>query len=130
MARYGEQVAAIMVEPVMGNTAGIVPKAGWLAKLRELCDHYGTLLVFDEVKTGFRIANGGDQEYFGVKADFAAYAKSMGNGFPIAAIAGKDEVMARTIEPGKVAQGGTYVGNVISVAAANDAANSRRATGH
>ena len=118
MARHGEQVAAIMVEPVMGNTAGIVPRAGWLEKLRELCDHYGTLLVFDEVKTGFRIANGGAQEYFGVKADLAAYAKAMGNGFPIAAIAGKDEVMA-TIEPGKVAHGGTYVGNVISVAAAN-----------
>jgi glutamate-1-semialdehyde 2,1-aminomutase len=118
MARYGEQVAAIMVEPVMGNTAGIVPRTGWLEKLRELCDRYGTLLVFDEVKTGFRIANGGAQEYFGVKADLAAYAKAMGNGFPIAAIAGREEVMM-TIEPGKVAQGGTYVGNVISVAAAN-----------
>ena len=130
MARYGEQVAAIMVEPVMGNTAGIVPRAGWLEKLRALCDQYGTLLVFDEVKTGFRIANGGAQEYFGVKADLAAYAKAMGNGFPIAAIAGRDEVMA-TIEPGKVAQGGTYVGNVISVSRGQrHAANPRRATGH
>lgn len=118
MARYGEEVAAIMVEPVMGNTAGIVPREGWLERLRGLCDEYGALLFFDEVKTGFRIANGGAQEYFGVRADIAAYAKAMGNGFPIAAIAGRRDVMM-TIEPGKVAQGGTYTGNMIAVAAAN-----------
>ncbi len=71
----------------------------------------------DEVKTGFRIANGGAQEFFGVQADLATYAKSMGNGFPIAAIGGKEEVMM-TIEPGAVAHGGTYSGNVVGTAAA------------
>jgi glutamate-1-semialdehyde 2,1-aminomutase len=114
---YGEEVAAIMVEPIMGNVAGVMPKAGWLQHLRRLCDQSGILLIFDEVKTGFRIANGGAQEYFGVKADLAAYAKAMGNGFPVSAIAGKDEIMA-VVEPGKVAHGGTYCGNVVAAAAA------------
>jgi len=76
------------------------------------------LLVFDEVKTGFRVANGGAQEYFGIKADLATYAKSLANGFPIAAIAGKEEVMM-SIEPGKVANAGTYSGNVVGAAAAD-----------
>ena len=76
------------------------------------------VLVFDEVKTGFRIANGGAQEFFGIQADLVTFAKSMGNGFPIAAIAGKEEFMM-TIEPGKVAHGGTYSGNIAGVAAAD-----------
>ena len=110
-------LAAIIVEPMLGNSAGIMPKPGWHAKLRELCTKYGIVLIFDEVKTGFRIANGGAQEYFGVQADLVTYAKAMGNGFPIAAIAGKEEVMM-TIEPGKVIHGGTYSGNVVGAAAA------------
>jgi glutamate-1-semialdehyde 2,1-aminomutase len=75
-------------------------------------------MVFDEVKTGFRIANGGAQEYFGIQADLLTYAKAMGNGFPIAAIAGKEDVMM-TIEPGAMAHGGTYSGNVVGTAAAD-----------
>jgi glutamate-1-semialdehyde 2,1-aminomutase len=73
-------------------------------------------LVFDEVKTGFRMANGGAQAYFGIQADLVTYAKALGNGYPIAAIAGKEEVMM-TIEPGKMAHGGTYSGNVAGAAA-------------
>jgi glutamate-1-semialdehyde 2,1-aminomutase len=115
-ARWGD-LAAIYVEPVMGNAAGIMPRPGWLEKIRELCDEYGMVMVMDEVKTGFRIARGGAQEYFGVQADLVTYAKAMGNGFPIAAIAGKEEVMM-TIEPGHVAHGGTYSGNVAGAAAA------------
>jgi glutamate-1-semialdehyde 2,1-aminomutase len=115
---YGDEVAAIMVEPIMGNVAGVMPKPGWLEHLRRLCDEHGIVLIFDEVKTGFRIARGGAQEYFGVKADLAAYAKAMGNGFPVSAIAGKDEIMA-VIEPGNVAHGGTYCGNVVAAAAAS-----------
>ncbi len=115
-ARWHE-LAAIFVEPLLGNAAGILPKPGWLEKIRQLCDRYGIVLVFDEVKTGFRIANGGAQEYFGVRADLATYAKAMGNGFPIAAIGGREEVM-RTIEPGAVAHAGTYIGNVVGTAAA------------
>jgi glutamate-1-semialdehyde 2,1-aminomutase len=115
-ARWHE-LAAIFVEPLLGNAAGILPQPGWLEKVRELCDRYGIVLIFDEVKTGFRIAPGGAQEYFGVQADLVTYAKAMGNGFPIAAIGGKEEVM-QTVEPGRVAHGGTYTGNVVATAAA------------
>ena len=114
---HWHELAAIIVEPLLGNAAGILPKPGWLEKIRELCDRYGIVLIFDEVKTGFRIANGGAQEYFGVRADLVTYAKALGNGFPIAAIGGKEEVMM-TIEPGAVAHGGTYTGNVVGTAAA------------
>jgi glutamate-1-semialdehyde 2,1-aminomutase len=115
-AKWGD-IAAIFVEPMLGNSAGIMPLPGFLDKIRELCDKYGIVLVFDEVKTGFRIANGGAQEYFNVQADLVTYAKAMGNGFPIAAIAGKEEVMM-TIQPGAMAHGGTYSGNVVGTAAA------------
>lgn len=116
-ARWHE-LAAILVEPVMGNSAGILPRPGWLEKIRQLCDRYGIVLIFDEVKTGFRIAPGGAQEYFGVKADLVTYAKAMANGFPIAAIGGKRAVM-EVVEPGRVAHGGTYTGNVVGTAAAD-----------
>ncbi|MBN1317507.1 MAG: aspartate aminotransferase family protein [Anaerolineales bacterium] len=116
-AHWG-QLAAIIVEPMLGNAAGILPKPGWLEKIRELCDKYRIVMIMDEVKTGFRIANGGAQEYFNVRADMVTYAKAMGNGFPIAAIGGKEEVMM-TIEPGGVAHGGTYTGNVAGAAAAD-----------
>jgi len=116
-ARWHE-LAAIIVEPLLGNAAGIMPKPGWLEKIRELCDRHGIVLIFDEVKTGFRIANGGAQEYFGVKADLVTYAKAMGNGFPIAAIGGKEEVMG-VIGYGNVAHGGTYTGNAVGAAAAD-----------
>lgn len=116
-ARWHE-LAAILVEPVMGNSAGILPRPGWLEKIRQLCDRYGIVLIFDEVKTGFRIAPGGAQEYFGVKADLVTYAKAMANGFPIAAIGGKRSVM-EVVEPGRVAHGGTYTGNVVGTAAAD-----------
>ena len=114
---HWHDLAAIIVEPLLGNAAGILPKPGWLEKIRELCDRYGIVLIFDEVKTGFRIANGGAQEYFGVRADLVTYAKALGNGFPIAAIGGRKEVMG-VIEPGAVAHGGTYTGNVVGTAAA------------
>jgi len=110
-------LAAIIVEPVMGNSAGILPQPGWLEKIRELCDRYGIVLIFDEVKTGFRVARGGAQEYFGVRADIVTYAKAMANGYPIAAICGKRDVLM-VIEPGRVAHGGTYTGNVVGTAAA------------
>ena len=111
-------IAAIIVEPLLGNAAGILPEPDFLEHLRKLCDEYGIVLIFDEVKTGFRIANGGAQEYFGVRADLVTYAKAMGNGFPIAAIGGKEEVMM-TVQPGATAHGGTYSGNVAGAAAAD-----------
>jgi len=115
-AKWGD-LAAIFIEPILGNAAGIMPKPGFYEKIRELCDKYGIVMVFDEVKTGFRIANGGAQEYFNIQADLVTYAKSLGNGFPIAAIAGKEDVMM-TVEPGAMAHGGTYTGNAAGTAAA------------
>ncbi len=112
------ELAAVMVEPMLGNAAGIMPRPGYLERMRELCDKYGIVLIFDEVKTGFRIAPGGAQEYFGVRADLATFAKAMGNGFPIAAIGGKEQVF-EIIEDGGVSHGGTYVGNAVGVAAAD-----------
>ncbi len=117
VAEQWEDLAAIIVEPTMGNAAGILPRPGWLEKIRELCDKYGIVMIMDEVKTGFRLANGGAQEYFGVRGDLATYAKAMGNGFPVAAIGGTREVMM-TVKPGEFSHGGTYTGNVPGVAAA------------
>ncbi|MCI0396936.1 MAG: aspartate aminotransferase family protein [Chloroflexi bacterium] len=114
----GEQIAAIIVEPILGNACALMPQPGYLQFLREQCDHYGIVLIFDEVKTGFRIALGGAREYFGVIPDLSTYAKAMGNGYPIAAIGGHRDIMM-TIAPGKVAQGGTYTGNAVGTAAAD-----------
>lgn len=115
---HWHELAAVFVEPLLGNAASIMPQPGWLETIRELCDEYGIVLVFDEVKTGFRIARGGAQEYFGVRADLVTYAKALGNGFPIAAFGGTEDVMS-TLEPGRVAHGGTYSGNVTGAAAAD-----------
>jgi glutamate-1-semialdehyde 2,1-aminomutase len=117
VAAYGQKVAAVFVEPIMGNAGCIMPKPGFLARIRELCDRHGMILVMDEVKTGFRIASGGAQEYFGVRADLVTYAKAMANGFPIAALGGKRELM-QTLTEGQVSHGGTYCGNTVGTAAA------------
>jgi glutamate-1-semialdehyde 2,1-aminomutase len=117
LKREGHQVAAIIVEPILGNAAGIGPREGWLAFLRQKCDEYGIVLIFDEVKTGFRIAPGGAQQVFGVQADLVTYAKAIANGFPLALIGGKREVM-EVVGRG-VSQGGTYCSNAVGVAAAD-----------
>jgi glutamate-1-semialdehyde 2,1-aminomutase len=117
MVEHSDELAAVVLEPIMGNVACILPDPTWLRRVRELCDEFDVVLIFDEVKTGFRLAKGGAQEYFGVKADLAAYAKAMGNGFPVSAVAGRDEIMA-VVEPGRVAHGGTYCGNVAAATAA------------
>ena len=114
----GEEIAAIIVEPLLGNAAALMPLPGYLQFLREQCDQYGIVLIFDEVKTGFRIAPGGAGEYFGVLPDVSTFAKAMGNGYPIAAIGGRKEIMM-SMAPGKVFQAGTYTGNVVSTAAAD-----------
>lgn len=110
-------LAAIMVEPVLGNCAGLEPHPDFLPALRRLCDEYGIVLIFDEVKTGFRLANGGAREVYNVIPDISTYAKSLGNGFPVAAFGGRREVMS-VIGPGQVAHGGTFTGNAVSMAAA------------
>jgi len=110
-------VAAIIIEPILGNCAGIEPLPGWLEFVRDKCTEYGIVLIFDEVKTGFRVARGGAQEMYGVIPDMATYAKSMGNGYPVAAFGGRREIM--DIIGKGVAHGGTYTGNVVGVAAAD-----------
>jgi glutamate-1-semialdehyde 2,1-aminomutase len=110
-------IACIIMEPIMGNCASVMPRKGYLKFVRQLCDQYGIVLIFDEVKTGFRVAKGGAQQYFNIRADMATYAKAMGNGFPIAAIGGTKEVMG-DIGFLKIPHGGTYSGNAVATAAA------------
>ncbi len=112
------EIACIIVEPLLGNQASIMPQDGWLDFIREQCDKYGIIMIVDEVKTGFRIAKGGAQEYFKIRADLVTYAKCLGNGFPAAAIAGQKFIMGE-VGPGKIPHGGTYGGNVIAMAAAD-----------
>lgn len=116
LEKEGELIATIIVEPILGNGAALMPDPDFLPFLREQADKYGIILIFDEVKTGFRIGAGGASEYFGVKPDLLTFAKSMGNGYPIAAFGGKREIMMN-LGPGKVFQGGTYSGNALSTAA-------------
>ena len=114
--RQGDDIAAIIVEPVLGNAQGILPQAGFHEQMRALTREFGILLIFDEVKTGFRFARGGAAEYFGVTPDLATYAKAMGNGYPVAAFGGRREIMS--VLPDKVSHGGTYAGNRVAAAAA------------
>ena len=114
--RQGEEIAAIIVEPVLGNAQGIMPKPGFHQAMRALTEEFGILLIFDEVKTGFRFARGGAAEFFGITPDLATYAKAMGNGYPAAAFGGRAEVMS--VLPDKVSHGGTYAGNRVAAAAA------------
>ena len=114
--REGHDIAAVIVEPIMGNAQAIMPQPGFHEAVRALTEEFGILLIFDEVKTGFRLARGGAAEYFGVRPDLATYAKAMGNGYPAAAFGGRREVMS--VLPDKVSHGGTYAGNRVAAAAA------------
>jgi len=114
--RQADEIAAIIVEPVLGNAQGILPQPGFHKAIRALTEEFGILLIFDEVKTGFRFARGGAAEYFGITPDLVTYAKAMGNGYPAAAFGGREEVMS--VLPDKVSHGGTYAGNRIAAAAA------------
>ena len=114
---HGE-LGAILVEPCLGNIAGIEPKDGFLDHLRSLCNDHNIALIFDEVKTGFRLSNGGARETYGVIPAISTYAKSLGNGLPVAAFGGKAEVMD-VIGGGSVTHAGTFGANGVSMAAAN-----------
>jgi glutamate-1-semialdehyde 2,1-aminomutase len=112
-----ESLAAVIVEPVIGNFGVVVPTEGYLQALRELTERYDVVLIFDEVITGFRLGLGGAQEYYGVKPDMTTLGKVLGGGFPLAAYAGREEIMRMIAPSGKVYQAGTYSGNPVSVAA-------------
>ena len=115
--QYGEGLAAILVEPVAGNMGCVPPRAGFLEALRTLCDANGSLLVFDEVITGFRVARGGAQERFGVTPDLTILGKIVGGGLPLAAFGGRAEIMERLAPSGHVYQAGTLSGNPLATAA-------------
>ncbi|MHB1870350.1 MAG: aspartate aminotransferase family protein [Steroidobacteraceae bacterium] len=114
--RHAGRIACLLIEPIMGNCLGIAADPAYMRAARELCDRYGVLLLIDEVKTGFRIARGGAQELYGVRADLCTFAKALANGYPISVLAGREEVM-RKIGRG-VAHGGTYTAHSVSLAAA------------
>lgn len=111
------EVAAIIVEPVAANMGVVLPAPGFLEGLRSLCDAHGCLLIFDEVITGFRLAKGGAQEYFGVRADLATYGKIIGAGMPVGAYGGSRKLMEQIAPCGPVYQAGTLSGNPIAMAA-------------
>ncbi len=115
--RNPEQIAAVIMEPINANTNCILPSPGYLEVARDVCAHYGSLLIFDEVITGFRVALGGAQELYGVTPDLATYAKSIAGGFPIAMLAGRREVMDM-LGSGEVYHGGSFNSNVMSISAA------------
>jgi glutamate-1-semialdehyde 2,1-aminomutase len=115
--RYGEGLAAIIVEPVAGNMGVVPPATGFLEVLRQLCDASGALLVFDEVITGFRVSRGGAQELYGVTPDLTILGKIVGGGLPLAAFGGRSEVMEKLAPSGPVYQAGTLSGNPLATAA-------------
>ena len=116
-AEVGNEVACIIVEPVAGNMNCIPPVPGFLEGLREICDEYGTVLIFDEVMTGFRVALGGAQAVYGVTPDLTTLGKIIGGGLPVGAFGGKAEIMSHIAPLGPVYQAGTLSGNPLAMAA-------------
>ena len=116
MKSYGDQIAAVISEPCQGNCGAILPQTGFLDLIRQKTIEHGCVFILDEVKTGFRIAAGGAQEFYNLKPDLATYAKALGNGYPVAAFGGKKEIMS--IIGHGVSQGGTYTNNKPGIAGA------------
>lgn len=116
MKSFGDQIAAVISEPCQGNCGAILPQQGFLELIRQRTADHGCVFILDEVKTGFRIAKGGAQEYYNLKPDLATYAKALGNGYPVAAFGGKKEIMS--IIGHGVSQGGTYTNNKPGIAGA------------
>jgi len=114
--RYPDEIATIIVEPIAGNMNMILPHPGFLEGLRQLCDEYGALLIFDEVMSGFRVAPGGAQELYQVEPDLIALGKVIGGGMPTAAYGGRKEYMSHVSPMGSVYQAGTLSGNPIAMA--------------
>ncbi len=116
-AEIGDQIAGLIVEPVAGNMNCIPPRPGFLEALRERCDQYGSVLIFDEVMTGFRVALGGAQAHYAVTPDLTCLGKIVGGGMPVGAFGGKREIMAQISPLGPVYQAGTLSGNPLAMAA-------------
>ena len=116
-AKMGEQIACIIVEPVAGNMNCIPPQPGFLETLREVCDQHGSVLIFDEVMTGFRVALGGAQAHYGITPDLTTLGKVIGGGMPVGAFGGKLEIMQKIAPLGPVYQAGTLSGNPVAMTA-------------
>jgi len=116
-SKYGKEIACIIVEPVAGNMNCVAPVAGFLQGLRQLCDEYGSVLIFDEVMTGFRVALGGAQAFYQVTPDLTTLGKVIGGGMPVGAFGGKREIMQHIAPLGAVYQAGTLSGNPLAMAA-------------
>jgi glutamate-1-semialdehyde 2,1-aminomutase len=116
-AAHGDQIAAVIVEPVVGNMGCVPPGPGFLETMRSLCTRHGALLIFDEVMTGFRLASGGAQELYGIRPDLTTMGKIIGGGLPLAAYGGRADVMDQVAPVGPVYQAGTLSGNPMAVAA-------------
>jgi len=115
--QHGAQIAAVIVEPVVGNMGCVPPAPGFLEAMRELCTRHGALLIFDEVMTGFRLALGGAQQLYGIRPDLTTLGKIIGGGLPIAAYGGRADIMRHVAPAGNVYQAGTLSGNPCAVAA-------------
>ncbi len=116
-SEHGDKIAAVIVEPVVGNMGCVPPVPGFLESLRALTERYGSLLIFDEVMTGFRLALGGAQERFGIRPDMSTFGKIIGGGLPLAAYGGRADVMSKVAPSGPVYQAGTLSGNPLAVTA-------------
>jgi glutamate-1-semialdehyde 2,1-aminomutase len=116
-AQWGDQIAAVIVEPVVGNMNLIAPNAEFLRTMREVCTQYGAVLIFDEVMTGFRVALGGAQALYGITPDISTFGKVIGGGMPVGAFGGRRDIMEHLAPLGPVYQAGTLSGNPVAVAA-------------
>ncbi len=116
-AETGARIAAVILEPIPANAGLILPREGYLAQLRQLCDEHGVVLIFDEVMTGFRVAKGGAQEILGIRPDLTAMGKVIGGGLPVGAFGGRREIMDYLSPDGPVYQAGTLSGNPLAMAA-------------
>ncbi|MBT9136674.1 MAG: Glutamate-1-semialdehyde 2,1-aminomutase [Firmicutes bacterium] len=119
-SRLGEEIAAVIVEPIAGNMGLVIPRPGFLAGLREIASQYGALLIFDEVMTGFRVAYGGAQELYQIKPDLTTLGKIIGGGLPVGAYGGRKEIMELLAPNGPVYQAGTLSGNPLAMAAGRE----------
>ena len=117
VSQYPGQIACIIVEPIAGNMGVVLPERGFLEGLRKICDEEGILLLFDEVITGFRVANGGAQELYGIRADLTCLGKIIGGGLPVGVYGGKEKIMERVAPLGGVYQAGTLSGNPLAMTA-------------
>jgi glutamate-1-semialdehyde 2,1-aminomutase len=117
LKQNSDSIGAFVIEPILGNAGSITAEEQYLKDARALCDRYDVVMLIDEVKTGFRVARGGVQELMNVRADLCTFAKALGNGYPISALAGREDIMRKIGGDGGIAQGGTYAAHSVPLAA-------------